>query len=70
MVVDFSESPPIGYGVYPGGQSGNPFSPNYDAHIQKYLGFEYYSLLNTANLNDIQPDLVHSKLVFSPAHAR
>ena len=44
VVVDFSTSPPTAKGVYPGGQSGNPFSVNYDAHIQKYVDFEYYDI--------------------------
>lgn len=44
MVVDFSTSPPTGYGVYPGGQSGNPFSRHYDDHINTYLSFEHFDL--------------------------
>jgi penicillin amidase len=44
VVVDFSTSPPQAKGIYPGGQSGNPMSVNYDAHMQKYVGFEYYDL--------------------------
>ena len=53
VVVDFSANPPVGYGVYPGGQSGNPFSPNYDSHIQKYLDFDYFRLLNPASAEEI-----------------
>lgn len=45
LVVDFSTSPPTGYGVYPGGQSGNPFSEFYDMHLPAYLRFRYYELL-------------------------
>ena len=44
MVVDFSTRPPAGYGVYPGGQSGNPFSALYDRHLETYLRFEHYPL--------------------------
>lgn len=45
MVVDFSTAPPVGYGVYPGGQSGNPFHPtHYDGHLDTYLNFEHYRL--------------------------
>ncbi len=44
MVVDFSARPPAGYGVYPGGQSGNPFSSLYDRHLETYLRFEHYPL--------------------------
>lgn len=44
VVVDFSTSPPQAWGVYPGGQSGNPFSKLYDDHLQKYVDFDYYRL--------------------------
>jgi penicillin amidase len=44
MVVDFSSSPPKAYGVFPGGQSGNPFSRHYDDFIPTYLQFGYYRL--------------------------
>ncbi len=44
MIVDFSDSPPRGYGVYPGGQSGNPFSSLYDLHMDTYVDFGYYEL--------------------------
>ena len=44
MVVDLSTDPPSAFGVYPGGQSGNPFSPNYDNGIPTYLAFNYFPL--------------------------
>lgn len=44
VVVDLSTSPPQARGIYPGGQSGNPFSPLYDTHLQKFVDFEYYSI--------------------------
>lgn len=44
VIVDFSESPPIARGVYPGGQSGNPFSRLYDAHLKKFIDFDYYPI--------------------------
>lgn len=44
VVVDFSTSPPTAAGIYPGGQSGNPFSKNYERHLKKYVDFEYYEL--------------------------
>ncbi|MDX1429529.1 MAG: penicillin acylase family protein, partial [Rhodothermales bacterium] len=46
VVVDLSTSPPTGWGVYPGGASGNPFSPYYDMHVDAYLAFEHYRLHN------------------------
>jgi penicillin amidase len=33
------------YGLYPGGQSGNPGSPYYDSFIDKWAAGEYYRLL-------------------------
>jgi penicillin amidase len=44
MVVDFSTDPPTGQGIYPGGQSGTPFSPLYDLHLKSYVNFAYYDL--------------------------
>jgi penicillin amidase len=50
VVVDFSTSPPQARGIYPGGQSGNPFSTLYDSHIRKFLDFDYYPLDLTIGL--------------------
>jgi len=44
VVVDFSTSPPSARGIYPGGQSGNPFSELYDAHLTKFADFDYYPI--------------------------
>ena len=33
------------YGLYPGGQSGNPGSPYYDSFVDKWAAGEYYRLL-------------------------
>ncbi|MBT8400623.1 MAG: penicillin acylase family protein [Rhodothermia bacterium] len=60
VVVDLSSSPPIGFGVYPGGVSGNPFSPFYDLHVQTYLNFDHYRLHNPS-----QPDYFASRDVSS-----
>lgn len=45
VVVDFSSVPPNAYGIYPGGQSGNPFSIRYDENVDTYLSFEYHPLI-------------------------
>ena len=66
MVVDFSQSPPVGYGVYPGGQSGNPFSVFYDLHVPTYLAFDYYDLLKPASPDELDPDRVSSRLTLHP----
>lgn len=44
VVVDLSTSPPTAWGVYPGGQSGNPFSTQYDAHVDTFTSFGYFPL--------------------------
>ncbi|PSQ99329.1 MAG: hypothetical protein BRD48_04320 [Bacteroidetes bacterium QS_9_68_14] len=44
MVVDFSGERPTGRGIYPGGQSGDPFSSLYDLHLKNYVRFKYYDL--------------------------
>jgi len=43
MVVEMGESP-IGYGIYPGGQSGHPGSAHYDAYINDWAAGQYYEL--------------------------
>ena len=44
MVVELTD-PIEAYGVYPGGQSGNPGSPYYDNFAQDWANGEYYELL-------------------------
>ena len=66
MVVDFSTQPPVGYGVYPGGQSGNPFSPNYDRHIEKYLSFDYFPLLKPSSVSDFNQEDKGAVIKFIP----
>ncbi|WP_282955924.1 penicillin acylase family protein [Gelidibacter algens] len=44
MIVEMT-SPPIGYGIYPGGQSGNPGSKYYDNFIDQWAAGDYISLL-------------------------
>ena len=66
MVVDFSTQPPTGYGVYPGGQSGNPFSQFYDYHLDTYLNFEHYTLYRPASIEQFDADRIISKLTIQP----
>lgn len=66
MVVDFSTTPPKGYGVYPGGQSGNPFSPNYDAQIDAYINFEHFELARPANPAVFPSEQIRSMLHLLP----
>ena len=43
MIVSLTDSTQA-YGVYPGGQNGNPGSPYYDTFIDKWANGEYYPL--------------------------
>ncbi len=66
MVVDFSKRPPQGFGVYPGGQSGNPFSPLYDSHLSRYLSFTLFDLHKPVSPSDLDPENVLSTLRLIP----
>lgn len=44
MIVEMT-SPPTGYGIYPGGQSGNPGSKYYDNFIDDWAAGKYMDLL-------------------------
>jgi len=44
MIVDFANGKPQCYGLYPGGQSGNPGSKGYTEFIDKWAKGEYYTL--------------------------
>ncbi|MEZ4701689.1 MAG: penicillin acylase family protein [Rhodothermales bacterium] len=66
VVVDFSTQPPTGYGVYPGGPSGNPFSSLYDAQIETYLRFERYPLAKPATAADALAGAVRSRQTLTP----
>jgi penicillin amidase len=44
MVVELGDKPKA-WGVYPGGQSGNPGSHNYTAFVEKWAKSEYYELV-------------------------
>lgn len=51
MIVSL-ENPVRAYGVYPGGQSGNPGSPYYNTGIEKWSKGEYFELLYMSTAND------------------
>lgn len=48
MVVEMDD-PVKGYGVYPGGQSGNPGSPNFDNFVEDWASGKYYELNNSSD---------------------
>lgn len=53
------------WGVYPGGQSGNPGSPYYSNFVEKWANGEYYQLLFMKN-KDSAPE----KILFSQTFSR
>lgn len=68
IVADFSTSSPTAYGVYPGGQSGNPLHPRfYDQHLPTYLGFEYNRLPMPSAPEDMPSDIRSRRLELLPA---
>jgi penicillin amidase len=42
MVVDFKDKRPQGYGIYPGGQSGNPGSTGYTSFVQNWINGDFF----------------------------
>lgn len=55
MIVEMSERPKA-YGIFVGGQSGNPASPNYDDFIEDWKNGKYYELklfLNKQEANSL-----------------
>jgi penicillin amidase len=66
VVVDFSQAPPVGYGIYPGGQSGNPFSTLYARHIPDYVAFNHYRLHKPDGPGAMEPGTAHSVLSLTP----
>lgn len=66
VVVDFADGRPRGRGVYPGGQSGNPFARRYDLHVPTYLAFEYYDLLKPDSAGDLEESRVVSRTLIRP----
>ena len=67
VVVDFDGEEPRGRGVYPGGQSGNPFSRLYDLHVQTYLAFEYHDLLKPGQPGELGTAQLRGVTVAHPA---
>ncbi len=49
MVVELDPDGVRGYGVYPGGQSGNPLSSTYDEFVETWRNGELYELLFLRN---------------------
>lgn len=52
VIVELDKDWPRAYGVYPGGQSGNPGSPNYYGSLDKWMEAKYDTLLFMRDFND------------------
>ncbi len=63
MIVELSE-PTQAYGVYPGGQSGNPGSPYYDNFVDTWAAGKYYSLWPMKK-NEVNDKRIIAKLLFT-----
>jgi penicillin amidase len=53
MIVEMSPKGPIAYGIFPGGQSGNPGSRYYDNTVADWASGQYYALTLPSDKNDI-----------------
>jgi len=57
LVVELG-TPPAGWGIYPGGQSGNPGSAFYDVSVDAWLKGDYYELVFLSD-----PDQKNARIV-------
>ena len=62
MIVSLTETTEA-YGVYPGGQSGNPGSPYYDAFIDNWVEGKYFPLW-VMNKTDVNNKKIKYKMLF------
>ena len=61
MIVEMT-SPPTAFGIYPGGQSGNPGSKYYDNFIDDWAAGEYHSL-NFLQSEEATEDIVGTQIL-------
>ncbi|MFB6248622.1 MAG: penicillin acylase family protein [Salinibacter sp.] len=67
VLIDFSTTPPTGYGVYPGGQNGRPLDPYfYDTQLPTYLDFGYFPLRTAASPSALPGRAVRSRRTLVP----
>jgi len=59
MVVAFGEGDVEAYGIYPGGQSGNPASPYYDNMVDDWAAGKYYELHFLKSIEDLGKHTLH-----------
>ncbi|RMG87266.1 MAG: penicillin acylase family protein [Bacteroidetes bacterium] len=63
MVVELGDEVKA-WGVYPGGQSGNPGSPYYDSMLEKWANGAYYELFFMKNEDDDRQEIRFSQKFF------
>lgn len=63
MIVELDDYPRA-YGVYPGGQSGNPASKLYDSNLEAWTKGEYFELQFMKNAEDKRFETEHKTLKF------
>ena len=54
------------FGVYPGGQSGNPGSRYYTNFMEKWIAGDYFNLLFMKDEQNIEAAKVLTTQIFSP----
>ena len=64
MIVH-QKNPVEAYGVYPGGQSGNPFSPYYKNMVNDWVEGKYHVLHQNITMEELSKKQV-KKVVASP----
>ena len=64
MIIELT-TPTVAYGIYPGGQSGNPGSRFYDNFIDKWTKGQYYKLF-IMDPSDIKARSFKWKMTFKP----
>ena len=60
MIVEMGDTP-HGYVTYPGGQSGNPGSKNYDTFVDKWTKGEYYETIFMKKADEVNPRLTFTQ---------
>ncbi|MCO5233643.1 MAG: penicillin acylase family protein [Chitinophagales bacterium] len=61
LIIDFSNGKIQGYGMYPGGQSGNPGSNAYDTFVEAWTDGKYYRHHFYKNIHDAINNLKEEK---------
>lgn len=66
MIVELTPKGPKAWGIYPGGQSGNPASPFYDNFIDKWVEGSYHQILFRHKPEDIPSPLSRHQISPTP----